>query len=99
MHNTETQKKDITPQSHRGSREARKPASRRFLCLCGDSVSLWCPRGSLTLEYAVLIAFVIAALIGMAAYGTRALCGRWRGVADAFGHGRQYEPGVTIVTR
>lgn len=50
--------------------------------------------GSLAIEYAVFIAVMAAALVGMAVYSMRALSGRWRDVGDAFGHGRQYEPGV-----
>jgi len=38
----------------------------------------------------------VAALISMAVYTKRALSGKWRGVGDTFGHGRQYEPGVTV---
>jgi Flp pilus assembly pilin Flp len=55
--------------------------------------------GSFTIEYAVLLAIVAAALVGAALYTKRALCGKWRDVADGFGHGRQYEEGVTVVTR
>lgn len=49
-------------------------------------------RGSLAIEYTVLIAVVVAALVGMQVYVRRAICGRWRAAADSFGHGRQYEP-------
>ncbi len=56
-------------------------------------------RGISTIEYAVLIAVAVAALLSMAVYTKRALCGKWRMAGDSFGHGRQYEPGVTIVTR
>lgn len=55
-------------------------------------------KGSLTIEYAVLIAIVAAALLGMAVYLKRSLCGKWREVGDTFGHGRQYEPNATVVT-
>jgi len=48
-----------------------------------------------TVEYAFLIAVVVAALLGMSIYLKRGLSGRWRQVGDAFGHGRQYEPGLT----
>jgi len=54
-------------------------------------------RGSLAIEYTVLIAIVVAALVGMQVYARRAICGRWRAAADTFGHGRQYEPGLTRV--
>ena len=49
-------------------------------------------RGSLTIEHAVLIIIVAAALAGMAVYLKRALAGKWRVVGDTFGYGRQYEP-------
>ena len=49
-------------------------------------------RGSFSLEYALLIAVVVAALVGMGMYTKRALCGRWRQVGDSFGYGRQYQP-------
>ncbi len=55
-------------------------------------------RGSLAVEYAVLMTIVVAALLGMSVYSMRALSGRWRQVGDTFGYGRQYEPGVTAVT-
>ena len=49
----------------------------------------------LSLEYALLIAIIVAALIGISIYLKRAISGRWRTVGDTFGHGRQYYPGVT----
>lgn len=49
-------------------------------------------RGILSVEYAALIAVVAAALIGMSVYLMRALSGRWRGVGDTFGYGKQYQP-------
>lgn len=49
-------------------------------------------QGSLSIEYAVLLAVVVAALIGMSVYTMRALSGRWRTVGDTFGYGRQYQP-------
>ena len=51
--------------------------------------------GLSTIEYAVLIAVIVAALVGMSFYIKRALSGKWRDVGDSFGFGRQYEPGVT----
>ena len=52
--------------------------------------------GAFAIEYAVLMAVVAAALIGMSVYTFRALCGRWRQVGDVFGQGRQYEPSRTL---
>lgn len=54
-------------------------------------------KGNLILEYSVLIAIVIAALVCMQVYLKRAICGRWRQSADVFGSGRQYEPNVTQI--
>lgn len=45
-----------------------------------------------SLEYAVLIAILVAALLGMSVYIKRAICGKMRGSADTFGYGRQYAP-------
>ena len=54
-------------------------------------------KGVLTIEYTLLIVVAIAAFIGMAVYAKRAICSKWRQAGDSFGHGRQYEPGVTTV--
>ncbi len=51
--------------------------------------------GMLILERCVLYVVVCAALLGMAVYMKRAVCGNYRGLADSIGHGRQYQPGVT----
>jgi Flp pilus assembly pilin Flp len=48
--------------------------------------------GLLSLEYAILIALIVTALLGMSLYLKRALSGRFRDAADSFGFGRQYEP-------
>jgi Flp pilus assembly pilin Flp len=48
-------------------------------------------RGFSALEFAVLIAIIAAALIGMSVYLKRSLCGKWRQAADSFGFGRQYQ--------
>ena len=48
--------------------------------------------GWLAIEHAVVVAVVIAAVLGMSIYVKRALSGRWRDAGDTFGHGRQYEP-------
>jgi len=46
--------------------------------------------GLSTIEYAVLIAVIVAALVGMSVYLQRSLSGKWRSVGDTFGYGRQY---------
>ena len=49
------------------------------------------------LEYALLIAVVVAALMAMAFYFKRVLSGKWRSFIDErIGQGRQYDPYVTI---
>ena len=49
----------------------------------------------LLIEYVVVVAIVVAALIGVSVYLKRAISGRWRSVGDTFGHGRQYYPTAT----
>ena len=45
------------------------------------------------LEYATLIAIVVAALMAMAFYMKRSVSGKWRATVDSeIGHGRQYDP-------
>ena len=48
-------------------------------------------KGMSTIEYAVLVATVVAALVVMQIPLRRAISSRWRSAADAFGNGRQYE--------
>jgi len=54
-------------------------------------------RAQISVEYAFLILVIVVALIGMAVYLKRAVSGKMREVGDTFGHGRQYEPGVTRI--
>ena len=54
-------------------------------------------RGTSVLEYTAMIVIIAAALAGMSVYLKRALCGSYRVVGDAFGHGRQYDPDATFV--
>ncbi len=42
------------------------------------------------IEYSLIVAVVVAALLGMQIYVKRAISGRWRQAADTFGYGRQY---------
>ena len=55
-------------------------------------------RGLSALEYAVLTIALVAALFAAQGALRRAMSGQWRQAADAFGDGRQYEPGVTTIT-
>jgi len=49
-----------------------------------------------SLEYAILIAIIIAASLAMAFYIRRSLAGKWRSHTDeTFGQGRQYDPFAT----
>ena len=41
------------------------------------------------IEYSLIVAVVVAAILGMQIYFKRAICGRWRQAADTFGYGRQ----------
>jgi len=50
-------------------------------------------RAIFTIEYVILIALIVAALLAMQFYVRRAICGRFRSTGDGFGGGRQYEPG------
>lgn len=58
--------------------------------LFGDS-------GQHVIEYAVLIAVLVGALIGMFSYFTGAGQGRLKQAADVIGDEGQYEPGATVV--
>jgi len=54
-------------------------------------------KGNCVLEYMVLLAILVMALITMQSYIRRGLCGRYRDAGDTFGFGRQYESGVTVI--
>lgn len=49
-------------------------------------------RGISTLEYALLLACIVGALLATQAMLRRAISYKWRQSADSFGDGRQYEP-------
>ncbi len=48
-------------------------------------------RGMSVTEYAVLLAVVVMALIGMQIFLKRAVSGNWKQAGDVFGFGRQAE--------
>jgi Flp pilus assembly pilin Flp len=50
-----------------------------------------------TIEYSMLIAIVVAALLVMQFYLKRGVCGQWKSAGDVFGFGRQYDPSTTII--
>ena len=50
-----------------------------------------------TIEYSLLIAVIVAALVGIQIYVKRAVCARWQQAADTFGDGRQYDaPAIKV---
>ena len=49
-----------------------------------------------TIEYLTLVAFIMGALLVSQKYIARAINGRWKGVGESFGFGRQYDPKKTI---
>jgi len=49
-------------------------------------------RAASIIEYSLILAVVVAAILGMQIYLKRAISGRWRQAADTFGYGRQYDP-------
>lgn len=56
-------------------------------------------RGMTTLEYSVLVLALFLALFAMQTIIRRVISGKWKNAADGFGSGRQYEAGVSTVTR
>ena len=52
-------------------------------------------KGFAAIEYIIMILVILAALIGMADFIRRSLSGKYRETGNAFGYGRQYQPGVT----
>lgn len=54
-------------------------------------------RGQTSLEYALLVAAIVAALVAMYGIISYTSMGRLKQGADAIGEGEQYEPGVTQV--
>lgn len=51
-------------------------------------------RGVSAIEYSLIVAVVVAGLLGMQFYMKRAISGRMRQAADTFGYGRQYDSGI-----
>lgn len=48
-------------------------------------------KGVSVIEYSLIVAVAVAALLSMSIYVKRAISGRWRQAADTFGYGRQYD--------
>ena len=55
-------------------------------------------KGWTTLEYAVLISVIMAAIFAMQVLLRNAISGKWKSSADSIGGGMQYEPGLTTIT-
>ena len=49
--------------------------------------------------YAVLIAILAIAMVTISMYLRRSVQGKYRDSADVFGGEKQYEPGVTTITK
>ncbi len=49
-----------------------------------------------TIEIAALIVFVLTAMVIFQKYMARGIYGRWKGVGDAIGFQRLYDPNLTI---
>ncbi len=56
-------------------------------------------KGISMLEYVTVIVIIVSALLAMRFYLKRSISGSFRSSGDAFGQGRQYEPGVTVETK
>ncbi len=64
--------------------------------MTGKKVHLNLSKAFSLLEYATLIAIVVAALMAMAFFIKRSVSGKWRATIDSeIGHGRQYDPFTT----
>ena len=53
-------------------------------------------RGVSTVEYMLVIAFILAAFAFFQKYIFRGISGKLHGVGDSYGYGRQYDPKRTI---
>jgi len=65
---------------------------------CLIALRSWLPnkRGQSAIEFAALMVFILAALLVFQKYIARGLAGRWKGVGDALGQGRIYDPNYTL---
>ncbi len=51
--------------------------------------------GQSTIEYLVVIIFILSAFLVFQKYIVRAISGRWKTIGDSWGHGRVYDPKKT----
>jgi len=65
---------------------------------CLIALRSWLPnkRGQSVIEFTMLIMFILAAFFIFQKYIARGLAGRWKGVGDALGQGRIYDPNYTL---
>lgn len=52
-------------------------------------------KGQATVEYVVVLMFVLGAFLIFQKYAVRGFSGRWKGVGDSFGGGQIYDPNLT----
>ncbi len=53
-------------------------------------------KGQGTLEYVVVLMFVLGAFLIFQKYVVRGFSGRWKAVGDSFGEGQIYDPNLTV---
>ena len=53
------------------------------------------PGGQSLIEFLALILFILAVFLAFQKYIVRGLSGQWKGVGDALGQGRIYDPNMT----
>lgn len=57
---------------------------------------VWCKKGFSIMEHLVLIMILTSALYVSKDYILRGFSGKWKGVGDQFGQGRQFSPTDTV---
>ena len=68
---------------------------QKFILQCNKMIKynkFFEKRGMSAVEYSVVIAIVIAALLVMQFYFKRSLSSRWKDTADVFSYGRTFQP-------
>lgn len=54
-------------------------------------------KGQSTLEYVMIVAILIAALLGIQRFLKASMMGRWKTIVDVYGFGRQFDTVKTSV--
>ena len=64
---------------------------------CLIALRSWLPNkhGQSTIEFTTLIVFLLTVFLVFQKYIARGIAGRWKGVGDALGQGRIYDPNYT----